>query len=204
MSLDNPVPMKPEGVAGRIKTYTENQVSYSLLRRAMRVGNKAESELALTWGLSVDVDEVAILFNNESQLQQFSNDIHRQYGWHIFNVVESGLVNEVGLRGSHQQDSYEATYVFVSHLLVLGIRLELMLVRSGQASLHDDVSDPRIMHASWKTPSLEAYESHMRTLDDQLVPIAKEYVSDYGRFSYWGHEAPYLKPRVNLRDQASS
>lgn len=181
--------------------------THQLFSKAMRTGLKIEHELDVEWGMKVDIDEVAILFPGDSSLQQFAAIIHRDLGWHVFNTADSGAVTEMGANGSGEPlESYEAHYVFMSSQLAPDVRLELMVIRSGFSSIHTPLIDknnfePAVVHASWKCPSIEAYMSSLRRLSDKRIPCSREYMSDYGRFSYWGKDAPHFKPRVNLRDQ---
>lgn len=179
-----------------------------MLRNCLRTAARAEAELSMQWGLQVKIDEVAILFPHLDPLYKFYEQIHRDHAWHVFNTVEdSGPINSAR---HHASDSYtyRAGYVFVSHPAT-HVRLELMTLRDGHSPIHSHLmEDPRavaggavIVHASWKAPTLAAYLSQVRRLEDQNLKVGHEFVSDYGRFGYVGPVVPYLKPRVNLRDQ---
>jgi hypothetical protein len=71
-----------------------------------------------------------------------------------------------------------------------------------------------LLHASFKLPDLETYESICYTLSRRGLQLVQSCSSSYGKFAYFkfpeeylrenpSAPRPYLKPRVNLRDGTS-
>jgi len=148
-------------------------------------------------------DEVALLFHSSAALDKFVRvaSVHMDN----FNSVPCDVMRRQDKYGDHFQVRFEFfrpwSYVTEDEQ---PWRIEAMCVLEGEAPLHAQamrVSDdlPVVIHLSYKCHTLDAYSAEVRALRSGQ-PMRAEYQNSYGVFSYWGDGAPYLKPRVNLRD----
>lgn len=173
----------------------------------------AESALA-TLGIIMPVDEIAILAFDEHQEYHLIDGAVR-HGWRVFNAAEDA-VDTYPI-----PSSYRVHYTFLEHPET-GYRLEVMRLLEGVSPLHGSLAaqalenehgTPIMVHASFKVKDLTALgEVEARLLDSGSFMLAQGCRSTYGAFAYYArtqnHDlgsndlTVYLKPRVNLRDQA--
>lgn len=164
-----------------------------LLGRATSIQRHMDYEADVQLGLRVQVDEVAILFKDSAVLSDFVAWCVRE-GVDNFNSVERDT-----MRRQDTDGQFDVRFEFL-RIPGMDWRIEAMCVLDGMAPLHDSQADGSIIHASYKLEDAWAYANHQTKLNGGLIKRQAEYVNSYGRFSYWGPGAPYLKPRVNLRD----
>lgn len=152
------------------------------------------------------VDEVALLFHSSVALDAFLKAIPG--GVENFNSVPCDVMKRQDQGGSFQVRFEFLRFVDAHPLRFLTDapwRIEAMCVLEGDAPLHRQkiaMSEelPVIVHWSYKLPTLESYQGAVRAHRLQ-GPMRAEYSNSYGMFSYFGNNgAPYMKPRVNLRD----
>jgi len=173
-----------------------------LLEAAVRAGNSAEQQIALHHNIGgVIIDEVAILFYTQTEAKFFVREV-RRFGWELFNEAHDEVSDATKAHDNPSADHYEVAYWFLKHEDLPGIRIEVMCILQGRATLHDQVDNGGVVHASWKCKGVEHYEATVKILRDLHVPCQRRYRSTYGLFSYWGEAGrfPLFKPRLNLRD----
>lgn len=156
------------------------------------------------FGPGVTIDEMALLFPEESSLSAWVKRVVARDGYELFNVAQDTV--ETGPIPS----KYDVEYWFLR--TPFDYRLELMRLAGGYSPVHSAIDiAPEVIsrgvvipiHASFKVPDLMAYASANRTLLQEDWECAQKCDSSYGVFSYWAqeqHEGWFLKPRVNLRD----
>lgn len=156
------------------------------------------------WGLfpwtTDTIDEVAVVFSTQSELNDFRTA-----------AVAQGLenFNSVPMDTMVRQDEPGEFLVRFEFLRLPGIadfRIEAMCVLGGVAPLHyrhlAQHGTGSVVHASFKPADYAGAKSLMA--DD--YEMQAEYRNSYGVFSYWRtHDEnsqwePYYKPRANLRD----
>lgn len=153
------------------------------------------------------VDEVALLFHSSVALDAFLGAIPG--GVEKFNSVPCDVMKRQDMLGSFQV-RFEFLRFVPEHplhfLTDAPWRIEAMCVLEGDAPLHRQkisMSEelPCVMHWSYKLPTLDAYQGAVRAHRAAGQTMRAEYSNSYGMFSYFGSNgAPYVKPRVNLRD----
>lgn len=173
----------------------------------------AESALAMM-GILIPVDEIAIMAFDEHQEYHLIEGAVR-HGWRVFNAAEDA-VDTYPIPGS-----YRVHYTFLDHPET-GYRLEVMRMLEGVSPLHNalgtqammnDHLTPVMVHASFKVKDLTALgNAEERLTESGSFMLAQGCRSTYGAFAYYArtenHDLAddtltvYLKPRVNLRDQA--
>lgn len=173
----------------------------TLLGKVQHHANIAHYELAGYWGgdVGVGVDEMSLLFHNQDELEE-TRQRSAEYGWEEFNCQAEVLT--VTTEGSPWfGKSTPVWFSFWRHPDVT-YRIEAMSYTPGLGGLplHDHAlltsgGEPVIIHASFKPKD---YDVFIKTQPGRPVLA---YRNDYGQFSYWGRQATYLKPRVNLRDR---
>lgn len=156
-------------------------------------------------GLGVNIDEIALLVSDNSQLEHLDMILCRNMGWEKFNTAHDAV------KTAPIRSSYTVEYHFFRHPDVAW-RLEVMRLSSGVSPLHSAIPLPLArqvavpVHASFKTPNEEQYAYARGHLENQGFSLAQQCDSTYGRFSYFTtlglpvNRVPYVKPRVNLRD----
>lgn len=162
-------------------------------------------------------DEVSLLFANEVELDYFVEWVRDERNFLIqnFNSTSDTMTRE------DKDESFVVRFEFCRLREEGGEadwRIEAMCIVSGKAPLHEralfEHGNGVVVHISWKHQLESVYECY---LDPDVQALVKgkpqvvagnpdhfcaAYGNSYGRFSYWG-SLPYLKPRVNLRDQAA-
>lgn len=141
-----------------------------------------------------DFDEVALLCPDEDELERVVHEAVKHCGFDNFNSQRNTVY------GVGSDDEYRVRYEFLRLSAVENLRIEVMSILDGHSTVHRPYltrSVPTIIHLSYKCPTWEEY---VRRLDAMGQPFA-QYESSYGRFAYYGDNPPYIKPRVNLRDQ---
>lgn len=174
----------------------------TILKNAVRAGNSAQQQVDLHLNIGrVTIDEVSVLFQSPGQSKFFVREVGH-LGWELFNEAEDEVSDATKAKENPDADHYQVAYWFLRHNDLPGIRIEVMCILEGRASLHREVDSGGVVHASWKCSGVEHYEATFKMLRDLHVPCQRRYRSTYGLFSYWGPEGmyPLLKPRLNLRD----
>ena len=173
----------------------------NILAKVQHHYHVAHDELVGYWGgdIGPGIDEMSLLFHDKTSFE-FALEEATTLGWEQFNTSI-----EVLTCTSHSAPQFRKyTHVYFSFWRKDGVpyRIEAMTYTPGNGGLplHDHallVSEgrPVIIHASFKPRDYDDFISH------QPGQPTLEYRNDYGKFSYWGRQATYLKPRVNLRDQ---
>ena len=175
---------------------------------------KTTDTLYTTWqslqaarNVNPSIDEVALLFHSSVALDAFVRDLPPTV--EVFNRVPCDIMKRQDMLGSFQV-RFEFIRFERGHPLRFltdgDWRIEAMCVLEGDAPLHRQkiaMSEtlPTVIHWSYKLPNLDAYQGAVRAHRAAGESMRAEYSNSYGMFSYFGSNgAPYLKPRVNLRD----
>jgi hypothetical protein len=173
----------------------------------------AESALAVL-GIIMPIDEIAIMVTDEHQEYHLLEGAVRN-GWRVFNAAEDAVETYP------IKSEYRVHYTFLDHPET-GYRLEIMRLLDGISPLHMALSSnafladhltPVMVHASFKVKDLtQLGEIESRLTDSGSFMLAQGCRSTYGAFAYYARTESndlgsddltvYLKPRVNLRDQA--
>lgn len=141
------------------------------------------------------LDEVAILFKNEREMEGFVNYALR-FGFENKVSVPRDRFHELAPQDFGKD--FDVRFEFLTKPDVPW-RIELMCIVDGMAPLHDRLRNHELVHVSFKCSDLEHY-LHMTRVMGHVFPPHMEYENAYGRFGYFGAFTPYYKPRVNLRD----
>jgi hypothetical protein len=163
-------------------------------------------------GLDYAIDEVAILLpedpkENQDWLERMLDRVGTE-GVTYFNRSVSRVV-------VHCLPSvYDVTYHFFT-TAIAGVRLELMRLGNGHSPLHSLYNlredgrgrEGAVVHASFKVSNEPEYRNVTRYMQGLGWACGQDCSSDYGLFSYWRQPGDqesllWLKPRVNLRDEA--
>lgn len=155
------------------------------------------------------IDEVALYFSSRSVLDMAVSQMVRMEGMTHFNGAEDAV------RTAPLDTHYAVDYEFFKHM-DRQYRIEAMAITGGLSPLHeawDHAPRPRMVHVSFKVPTLAVYSEVLHDLDTSLSTdryfMGQACLSTYGRFSYWQRASdimdgtgttPWFKPRVNLRD----
>ena len=151
------------------------------------------------------IDEFALLVSDSNQLEQLDTILCLAFGWERFNVANDNV------KTAPIRSAYSVEYHFYRHP-DRDYRLEIMRLTSGISPLHAAIPLPLArqvctpVHASFKTTNEEQYAYARNYIEGLGYSEAQRCDSNYGRFSYFVKEGmfvdrvPYLKPRVNLRD----
>lgn len=147
------------------------------------------------------VDEVAICFPTLPDLVDFVEEATRN-GLEHFNSVPYDTMKRQDRLG----ESFGVRFEFLRYADDPW-RIEAMCVIDGHAPLHRAAlhreQSAVVIHMSYKMATLHDYQEEVRRLRSE-VQMEAEYANSYGIFSYWpgpNGRVPYVKPRVNLRDQ---
>lgn len=181
-----------------------------VVRNAHIAALQAQKFLDLEAHVPMIVDEVAIYFEHLEDAKRFVgwcetagadhfNHVHRDGMFQTYGNSEY-LVPNYGT-GNPDVSTFDVHFDFLQ-FPNSSFRLEVMVVLDGWAPLHRRMRDGTIAHVSGKVPpkNVFAYEQLCAALG-QVVPKQAEYHNSYGQFAYYGLEAPYFKPRVNLSGQ---
>lgn len=174
-----------------------------VVQNAIHVRSLIQFHMDTEWQLPYKIDEISVLWKFKGTLEAFTEWCVAQQVEH-FNakVLDRCYRNEIGLRSTW----FDVQFEFL-RLPTHPWRIEAMAVLKGRAPLHEAQLRERgegcVMHASFKVPDEEALkEAYQNLAKTGFVNIA-EYRNSYGLFSYWqGAGFTWIKPRVNLRDQA--
>lgn len=155
---------------------------------------------SLDLGESYRIDEVALLLENEAELEAFVRWARDVAGMDHFDSVPVDRME--------RQDNVSAFDVRFEFLRLpeTDWRIEAMCVLDGDAPLHRKqlqlLGNCSVVHASFKVADEDAYWDSFDWLAEAGFVKMAEYANTYGWFSYWEHlEALfYIKPRVNRRD----
>lgn len=170
------------------------------LRHEARRGNL---EIQAHWrGLGLaTIDEMSLLFAGDAQ-RGYYEGLLAGSGWELFDHTKDSIVCETP--GAYRNEDFRVEFKFWRHPDERW-RIESMIKLGGHnaSPLHDHAlaitkGEPAIIHASFKLPTEAQYE---RAITGQRTMPTLSYRNSYGRFSYFGWLPPYIKPRVNLRDQ---
>lgn len=148
------------------------------------------------------IDEVAICFRAERSLIDWVDEATAN-GLDHFNSVPYDTMRRQDIAG----ESFGVRFEFL-RWEGYPWRIEAMCVMDGWAPLHDAAMNqdgsPVVIHVSYKVDNLVDYQEEVRILRDSGLAMKGEYMNSYGIFSYWpgpNGSFPYVKPRVNLRDE---
>lgn len=195
-----------------------------IIAKARRAIMKAQYVCDVTLILPVKIDEVAMVFATEADLDSFMFCADRDWRLRHFDSSADRMVMEPERYFPHEEPKpygfnpheFSARFEFMrldtpAPVPDVTWRVEAMAVTEGHSPLHDAALDgaqgPVAFHVSYRAGTTEVeYERALLS----LAPLGQYhagYRSGYGLFSYW--MVPelgnlYLKPRVNLRDVASS
>lgn len=177
----------------------------SLVQRCARSHRQAQYRMDTVLLRGIEIDEVSMLFATVVDLNAFMHHSESDRMMEHFDSVDCDTMSRID-----GGESFDVRFEFL-RLRGATWRMELMCVLGGLAPLHSRalaLQSPALVHASYKTPDLEAYEKETKNLFDDAdhYEMEAEYVNSYGMFSYWTVPAigsVYLKPRVNLRDSTT-
>ncbi len=158
---------------------------------------RAQVDLDLVMHVGMVIDEVAVYFDRTTELDAFVEEASER-GW----VADRGA--SVPLDAMFEDGivmGFNVRFEFL-HKENVPWRIEAMHVLDGWAPLHRRSNAGDIIHVSGKVEAGNRgqYENLKLVLARAGLPFQKEYGNNYGVFSYFGHQAPYFKPRVNMRD----
>lgn len=171
----------------------DNRLAYDLAEKTILDARDRGSEV---------YDEVALCFRHEHDLMKFVEHAVLR-GMDNFNSVRDTMVRQ-DARG--QFDVHFEFLKFPNEEW----RIEAMCITDGEAPLHASAlaqnGDVCVIHLAYKCATLEDYQEETRRLMSGVATRRAEYRNGYGLFSYWSPTGqpsvlPYVKPRVNLRDQ---
>lgn len=156
------------------------------------------------------IDEVAILFADEAQLDEWLGFAEKDHMLRHDRTEHDTMHRNDTRRAQAWRVRFEFLQVTL-HADAPTWRIEAMVVLGGRAPLHQAMlaateGRPAIIHASYKLPGVDAYHEEVQRLMSNGMTMQAGYTNSYGVFSYWnsGDGAPvtnvYLKPRINLRD----
>lgn len=185
-----------------------------IMQKVLQAKERAEEDLRALFGAAYSIDEMAVMCTDEVWAMKWATNAVRVPGITMFNSA----VDHVTTRPVRSE--YDVHYMFLNapemHWAPTAWRMEVMYPHPG-SPLHDTLlqdmrgSDVSVVHASFKCASEEDYALAVHTLGSGGYEAAQLCQSTYGRFSYWvSRDAddvaprPYLKPRVNLRDQENA
>lgn len=166
---------------------------------------EAEEWLEKNLGEPYKIDEAAFLLPSQEHVIKFCHLVVREPGVELFNQAQ----DEVQTRPF--RTSYGVYYSFLR--VPRSYRLEVMaLSEGGHSPLHDamwpsssQANLPIAVHLSFKCRGVAEYNAVTAVLPRYAIH-GMSCESNYGRFSYWLpnslDSSLYLKPRVNLRDDA--
>lgn len=178
------------------------------LDAAIKAQKVAQQQLSLDLMMPGTIDEVSILFKTVGMMERFVGWAE-QFGWHNFTSVRRDTAdqmygNSLAQIGNAGDGAFDVRFEFLRPRNQqggeLGFRIECMCILEGFAPLHERLPEGAIAHASWKATNRLHYMQVCDVLERTALPKMAEYANSYGRFAYYGREAPYFKPRVNLRD----
>jgi hypothetical protein len=173
--------------------YPQTEVYPRLLARASKAVREGQFCLDTELFLPMRVDEVSILFKHNTELDGFvrycvSRDLEH------FNGVRDTCHNE----WASDPNTFQVRFEFLRYPGA-DWRIEAMCVNSGFAPLHERLRNHSMPHVSFKCLDTMHYD-HINKVLTGILPWQGSYRNSYGAFSYFGAYAPYIKPRVNLRD----
>lgn len=165
-----------------------------------------EAFMSTQIGLSVKFDEVAYMVGSMAYEYVLIESAIRNGGWQATNAAFDQVATSPIL------SNYRVHYTFLTHPKRTW-RMEVMRIVEGISPLHATAGGAPLVrvHHSFKTPNAGFYSEVVRMMSEGDWVPAQRCESTYGRFSYWRkpeilpiddamHDAPYIKPRVNLRD----
>lgn len=162
----------------------------------------AHQQLLRKWADADDyeMDEVSLLFSNETELARFVLSAKTKGGMEHFNSVPRDTM----VRQDGTGEQFDVRFEFL-RMPEAAWRIEAMCLLGGTAPLHSQMlrteGEGCVVHASFKCKDEKDYERVKAELGSGLL-LGAEYRNSYGLFSYWGY-GPYWKPRVNLRDSVA-
>ncbi len=171
-------------------------MKHLIVRSLKREWSKVQSRLDLDWMAGIQIDEMAVVFRHEEDLEQFVSRFNPDE--HFNSVPRDRMV---------RQDASGEFDVRFEFLQLPGVpwRIEAMCVLGGTAPLHQHLTGIyqwSVVHASFKLPDEREYRAMCQDLVVSGSVAAAEYRNSYGLFSYWTDRTLpnglYLKPRVNL------
>jgi hypothetical protein len=164
-------------------------------------------------GIHGQIDELAVMVFTTAQEYELIEKAVRN-GWSVFNSAEDSVETYP------IASNYNVHYTFLRHP-AKPYRLEVMRQLEGFSPLHITLAGraieagwnkPIVVHASFKVGSVKEFgEAEAKLLDSGDLILSQGCRSTYGVFAYYAPTIHaddsfdlqvYLKPRVNLRDQA--
>ena len=152
------------------------------------------------------IDEIAVCFASVKSLEEFLESAVQDGGYEHFNSVARDTMRRRDIVG----EEFDVRFEFLRVPLAL-YRIEAMTVLGGDAPLHQQANalfgEACVVHLSYKMANLQDYQDEVCGKAASRYKKIAEYSNSYGMFSYWRQDSqvrlglPYLKPRVNLRDQ---
>lgn len=193
----------------------------AMARQAAGWLRHAQYELDTIYLVKAKCDETSVLFSNEEELDKFVTWAKGVGFEHIGSVPEDTMAQTYGNSAAHIPNiagpAFKVRFEFLK-MPEFPWRIEAMCVLDGVAPLHEEalrrMGEGCVIHISWRAApngDKDGYERHRAVLDSVVVGKPQEnlglvalaeYENSYGRFCYYGApgKPPYLKPRVNLRD----
>lgn len=185
----------------------------ALMAAAIRTYNGQGFQHSVLHANPNPIDEVAILFADEAQLEDWLDNYADKD--HMLEHYRSERDQMMRLDVRYRETwnvRFEFLHVTIREHQENPWRIEAMVVLDGKAPLHQAMTAacqgrPAIIHASYKLPDSPTYAEECLRLWDEGMHSHATYMNSYGMFSYWHGEQDQrpltnvlLKPRVNLRD----
>jgi hypothetical protein len=171
---------------------------------AIKAQKTAQQHLSLDLMIPGNIDEVSILFKSVGMMERFIGWAE-QFGWHNFATVKKDTAeqlfgNSLAQIGNVAGPAFDVRFEFLKMRKdPSSFRIECMCILDGFAPLHERLPQGAVAHASWKAANRLHYQQVCEQVGRALPKMA-EYENSYGRFAYYGNEAPHFKPRINMRD----
>lgn len=182
-------------MAKNLPSAQEHLVYRRLLDKAMHTLSQVQYEIDTAMMIKAQLDEVSILFKHPDELEHFIRWA-RLAGLHHFNSA----ADRVWRQDCEDERPFDVRFEFF-RIPGFEWRIEAMAVLGGQADIHAPLANHAIPHVSFKCLDPMHYDHVCAVLASGNMECQASYTSGYGAFSYFGAFAPYLKPRVNLRDR---
>lgn len=167
-----------------------------------------QQQLHLDMMMGGTIDEVSLLFKSVGMMERFIGWCEGRGDWVNFSSVKRDTAtqlygNSLAQIGNVAGPAFDVRFEFLKPRGTgpYPFRIECMCILEGFAPLHERIPEGGVAHASWKCHNLAHYNLTCEGLDRAAhLPKMAEYANSYGKFAYFGNEAPHFKPRVNLRD----
>lgn len=148
------------------------------------------------------IDEMSIYFKNEEDLQELirltDSALYVQHFDSQLDIVQQMIDGKF----TDDSASFGVRFEFFQEMGT-HYRCEAMFITDGWSPVHNELRHGEIAHASFKCKDQSDYSMACLELVQKNFKQIAEFRNSYGLFSYFTAEfdgAPYIKPRVNLRD----